>query len=269
MNISERIEAAVARGAWPTVKEAKAEWAAHRKAEGLPGGFYVPLLTHPNGNAKLNKSVLPTYGLSLSPARTSGYNLCPNSTPLCRKGCLSTAGRAQYMPRINQRREVKARFLVRNPKAFLVLLENELRLAVKRDGYILCRLNVLSDLEWERFAPQLFNIGGVDYYDYTKNHKRMARYTRGEFPVNYKLVRSISERDSDDHVADILAAGQTAVMVFDRVPKTWHGIKVVNGDLSDDRFSEPDGVLVGLKAKGKMRDTAQYVPFIRKTGAKR
>lgn len=36
-----------------------------------------------------------TYCLYLAPAKTSGYNVCPFSTPECRKGCLATSGRAK------------------------------------------------------------------------------------------------------------------------------------------------------------------------------
>ena len=33
-----------------------------------------------------------TYAFYLASAKQSGYNVCPNSTPECRLGCLSTSG---------------------------------------------------------------------------------------------------------------------------------------------------------------------------------
>jgi len=40
------------------------------------------------------------------------------------------------------------------------------------------------------------------------------------------------------------------VFPTDAFPETWRGIPVINGDESDLRFTDPVGVIVGLRAKG-------------------
>jgi len=51
-------------------------------------------------------------------------------------------------------------------------------------------------------------------------------------------------------VAQVAAAGGNVAVVFDGMPNTYAGAPVVDGDASDLRFLDPDGVVVGLKAKG-------------------
>jgi len=238
-----------------SVRQAKQEYADHRFSRGLPRR-YAPLLTWPKGNPKLFLSIIATYGLMLAPASLSGYNVCPWSTPMCRSGCLNTAGRGK-MPKNQYGRIVKTQFLAENPTAFFVLLEYEIRLAVKRHGRILMRLNVLSDLRWERFAPWLFDIEGVDWYDYTKSYARAAESV--EWGPNYVLTASYHERTTPIQVSALLAAGVSVARVFTKIPSSG----VINGDLTDDRYHEPKGVIVALKAKGKMRENAaDYAGFV-------
>ena len=44
--------------------------------------------------------------------------------------------------------------------------------------------------------------------------------------------------------------GNVAVVFRDRLPKTWKGHEVINGDESDLRFRDKQGVIVGLIEKG-------------------
>ena len=48
-----------------------------------------------------------------------------------------------------------------------------------------------------------------------------------------------------------LELGYNVSIVFDKLPETWNGYKVINGDESDVRFLDPQAVVIGLKAKGK------------------
>ena len=44
------------------------------------------------------------------------------------------------------------------------------------------------------------------------------------------------------------------------MPESYKNVKVVSGDMNDLRFTDPVGVIVGLKAKGKARkDTSGFV----------
>jgi hypothetical protein len=247
------------------VRVGKSIWASWRLSRGAWAGQYVPLLTYPNNNAKITKNKILTYSLALAPSNLSGWNTCPWSTPLCRKGCLNTAGRGLY-PKVQRGRILKTQFLAEHPDVFIALLEYEIRLAVKRHGRILVRLNVLSDLEWELIAPQLFDIEGVEYYDYTKSKRRAIRAAfDSSFPSNYRLTYSLSERDNDDDILFMHSLGVKMAMVFDGpVPSHYLGIPVRNGDESDDRFNDDATCIVGLRAKGRMRRFAsEYVGFTR------
>ena len=234
-------------------KVARTFWGEH-------GSSYSYLLTRPDDNVKLHKSAIPTYGLSLAPARVSGLNTCPWSTPLCRKGCLNTAGKGE-LDRVQRGRRIKTLFLAAHPAECLTILVAELHAAVRKHGNVLMRMNVLSDLDWPMICPTLFDIPGVDFYDYTKSIARMDRYIDGQLPANYRLVFSASEHSPDYLLSDVLDRGGNVAMVFDKVvPTGLYGLTyelsapVINGDESDDRFHDRDGVIVGLKAKGKMRN---------------
>jgi hypothetical protein len=39
------------------------------------------------------------------------------------------------------------------------------------------------------------------------------------------------------------------------LPTHWHGLPVVDGDATDNRFDDPGGVVVGLRAKGRLKGT--------------
>jgi hypothetical protein len=52
---------------------------------------------------------------------------------------------------------------------------------------------------------------------------------------------------------DILNKGGNVAAVFRVVPPFSFSVPVVDGDLSDLRFLDPAGVVVGLKAKGKAK----------------
>ena len=94
-------------------------------------------------------------------------------------------------------------------------------------------------------------------YDYTKNPIRMKVYLAGKLPKNYHLTFSLSENNKTEAL-DILSKGGSVAVVFDTkkgqpLPDTWNGYKVIDGDLSDLRFLDEAGVVVGLRAKGKAR----------------
>lgn len=259
-------------------KLAKAFWAER-------GVSFSYLLTLPEDNAKLSKSAVPTYGLALAPAAVSGeWNTCAYSTPQCRKGCLNTAGRG-IQSNVQRGRILKTQFLAEYPDAFLAILKAELEREARKNGAgrILMRLNVLSDLSWEVFAPWLFDISGVDFYDYTKNKSRAlaAADEFVSFPSNYRLVYSASERDEDSDIQQMLDQGVNVTVIFaDAVPEMWcqqvlrgtmieRNVTVVNGDLTDNRYDDPRGVVVGLKAKGKLKDREEFPVggFVRESGS--
>jgi hypothetical protein len=86
----------------------------------------------------------------------------------------------------------------------------------------------------------------VQFYDYTK------RANRKDLPSNYRLTFSLAE--NNDAAAEVaLRNGINVAAVFHKVPQSYMGRTVINGDEHDLRFLDPVGVIVGLKAKGNAR----------------
>lgn len=152
--------------AYGDVSASRSTWLAFRLANGRRSP--QPLLTAPDGNAKLAKADVATYGLSLAPASESGFNVCPRSTPECRKGCVSFAGRGEGVG-VQAGRRLRTAFLAANPTAFVTLMAYEISRAVAKHGEIGMRLNTFSDLPWHTLTPWLFDMfPEVHFYDYTK-----------------------------------------------------------------------------------------------------
>lgn len=240
------------------VDAAKQRWLEYRRANGYAG--LAPLLTPPEGNLKLHKTgfagqMATVYGLTLAPADASGIDLCIWRTPQCTSACvLVTAGKST-LPSVRKARIVKSLFLAEHPQDFVLLLADELRRAVKKHGSIAARLNVASDLRWERIAPQLFELEGIAFYDYTK----APASQRDDLGGKYHLTFSVSEKArSETEALRYLDSGGTAAVVFDtkrgaELPATWHGYPVIDGDLTDARHEDLPSVVVGLRAKGSGR----------------
>jgi hypothetical protein len=117
------------------------------------------------------------------------------------------------------------------------------------------RLNGTSDLPVETWGViQAFSY--VTFYDYTKRLDRMLAYLRGEMPANYSLTFSRAETlksAADSHRVTELGGNVAVVFGGKVLPETWNGIRVIDGTLTDARFTDPRGVVVGLLAKGKAR----------------
>ena len=229
--------------------------ATYKVADGFKS-TYSKLVTDPN--YKLKKSETPNFGLSLAPADLSGvWNTCRYATDGCRKACLGIASGRNTFNSSKRAKIWRTKLLADHPQIFIRALADEIRaLVVKYDREILFRFNVVSDLRFERFAPQLFELENVRFYDYTK-WKVSGRDLIG----NYRLVGSFTERTTDKQLADYVNGFGSSAVVFDVLPKTFKGFKVLDGDLSDDRTSAKEvGVVVGLTAKGSaVNDASGFV----------
>lgn len=223
------------------------------------------LLAKANANTKTNKSDktdtgFMTMSLSLAPAKASGYNLCTSASHGCTKGCIFTSGLAGVFPRtIQPSRIAKSRMLRISPVVFRNQLEKEIRAGIKRANHhnmtLAIRLNVFSDIIWEREMPGIFDaFPMVQFYDYTKHYKRMLRYLNNELSVNYHLTFSRSETNERECLDVLSQRGSVAVPFHTKkskpLPNTFMGRPVVNGDETDLRFLDPQNVIVGLRAKG-------------------
>jgi hypothetical protein len=125
---------------------------------------------------------------------------------------------------------------------------------------LVARLNVVSDVAWEREIPALFaEFPAVQFMDYTKDITRVLDSGR---PPNYHLTFSRSEANEAD-CRRALASGHNVTAVFRRppFPATLWSYPVIDGDRDDLRFLDPSPCIVGLKAKGAggRRDASGFV----------
>jgi hypothetical protein len=74
-----------------------------------------------------------------------------------------------------------------------------------------------------------------------------------EVQKNYHLTFSKSE-SNDNEIKELLTTAFNIAVVFNgSLPKTYLGRDVIDGDISDLRFLEPKGVIVGLATKGNAK----------------
>jgi len=202
-----------------------------------------------------------TLGLSLAPANLSGKQLCPHRSKGCELACLNTAGMGAFS-NVQEARIKKSKFLIEQRDAFLAALNKEIanaeRTATRRNGKLAIRLNVLSDLPWQNLID-MNKFSGVQFYDYTPNPQRMIQFLRGELPPNYHLT--FSRKENNQAVVELIAnMGGNVAVVFDKLPDTYLGKRVIDGDDTDLRFLDDKNVIVGLKAKGKgKKDDSGFV----------
>jgi hypothetical protein len=235
-----------------------------------------------SANSKLRK--LPgragryrAIGCALAPANYSGRELCRWRTEACTIACngfwsgmnvtistrLALIGRALLW---NFYREIFAEKLRTE-------LANFAKLCKRTNAIPAVRLNVSSDVVYERLLPDIFaDFPMIRFLDYTK---ALPRH-REKLPANYELCHSFNERTTTADVEAIVSAGRNVVIAFDSAyapqRKLWGALPkyvrftdaagrdftlpVINGDRHDLRLVDMDGrgVVVGLHGKsGKRR----------------
>lgn len=207
-----------------------------------------------DSNAKLIKTAkgeskpVVLAGLSMMPT----IELCPMSKVAeCFDDCLKNSGLAQVYDSVNQARQRKTDYYMNDREGFLSDLRRELtnldKYAKKHGKQAIVRLNVLSDVEWEKHGiPQEFP--DIKFYDYTKRAKRLVR----TLPDNYKLMFSYSKAKKYQNQVKIALTTDTPITVVFRggLPNTYMGREVVDGDISDLDNLDARGKIVGLRVKG-------------------
>jgi len=209
-----------------------------------------------SGNYKTSKGEKygwKTYGLHLAPFNISGKNVCSSASVGCSTACLNTAGRGS-MHSVQDARVKKTRRFFEDRDGFLSQLYKEIKSSVKsaaKKQINSCfRLNLTSDILWERFV--IGDFPDSQFYDYTKHLKRFVRFLEGKLPSNYHLTYSRDETTPDTLVKSLCASGGNVAVVFrgKKLPRRWLGIEVIDGDDSDLRFRDGKGKIVGLLEKG-------------------
>lgn len=240
-------------------------------------------LLNVDANAKTVKGQKKGYMtaiLYLAPWKLSGYQVCAMAEIAgCIADCLNTAGHGgMFKPdaetmlidgqvfklnTVQRCRIARTRFFFEDRAGFMKQLckeiHNALKLAAKKGLELVVRLNGTSDIRWEDIIvannKNIFEVfSGVQFYDYTKIPNRKIAGIK-----NYHLTFSYSARNEFNKIFDkALANYGTAVnyaVVFQgkMLPDEFNGRAVINGDETDLRFTDPTGMVVGLRAKGKAK----------------
>ena len=219
-----------------------------------------------NGNIKTDKNKhiegLEDYlikRLNFAPAKISGYEVCASKSKGCEGACLHEAGNPVHMPQKTLGRVNRTLFYFKERAKFLSMMTREIRNheinCKKKNLKPVVRLNTTSDIMWENH--KIFELfPNVQFYDYTKHFKRMIKY----------LTFSRNEANDFQTTQVLKAGGNVAVVFRNKLPATYKGFKVIDGDLHDLRFLDDKNVVVGLKekltlnSKGKLdRDNSGFV----------
>lgn len=261
------------------IADARALQLEYRISAGYSTG--ASMLTPPGAQVKLSKGDLPSYGLMLTPERglmahrdvlaafelSGPFNLCPMASKGCAAACLSRSGQSGMRP-AQRAQAFRTAYLLANPFDAGLLIGNELRLALRKSARINLRLNVTSDIRWERVSPRMMAVlaaAGVELYDYTAWSPE-DRTESDQYSLTYSAKESA--HTSDDYLTGILSGGGNVAMPFttrrgEALPETWNGFPVIDGDISDERRNDPRGVVVGLRAKGHEWKKDNSAGFIR------
>lgn len=199
-----------------------------------------------------------TYSLYLSPAKTSGYEVCPGRTAECTKFCLHESGQNRMVEKkrgevITNSRIKKTKLFFEEKEFFMKWLIFEIKSArsrARRNRMTLSvRLNNTSDispLDFELYGVNILEIfPDVRFYDYTKVPDRVELMKRYK---NYDVTFSYNGYNIET-CKKMLSHNVRVAMVFDKyIPDQYMGYKVINGDDYDMRYRD-EPCIVGLKYK--------------------
>ena len=232
----------------------------------------MSLLSNPIKNLKAKKNQVlgvDTYFLSLAQSDTSGYNVCPMANKTnennpnksnCSLVCVGKRGKGRY-PNVIKGRINKTKRFFEDRDNFMTELVVEIAKAIiksnSKNFTPTFRLNAYSDIKWENITVDKFGnntifelFPDIQFYDYTKLPNRIT-------PFNSALT--YSHWGNWEATEQAIEQGQNVAMVFnvkkaDRLPKMFKGRVVVDGDKTDLRTPQNDGLkaIVGLRAKMSM-----------------
>ena len=238
-----------------------------------------PLLS---ANSKLKKAAgrFRAIGLAMAPWKfAGGGNLCAMASAGCVAACnglwsgmnVTTSTRFALIGRARLYLEFRALFL----EKLTTELERFEKLCIRTGRIPAVRLNVSTDIPWEKVAPQIFTARRrTRFYDYTA-------YTveaRQNLPANYQLCHSWKEHTTFSYVESVVRAGRNIVVPFDSAYAPARGlfgalpaaivfrdratgrtltVGAVNGDRHDIRLRQTDGAgrvvaLHGKSGRGKV-----------------
>jgi hypothetical protein len=204
---------------------------------------------------KGEKYGIRTAVLYLSPAKKSGVNLCPMShVAKCEGPCLDEAGRGA-MSSVQMSRLRKTLFMLQYWDDFKAMLLSEVlthaKYCAKHDLRCAVRLNGTTDIRWEN---KLWD----DMVSFHRANRMVPDLSIYDLTFSYSGVKEYQQ-----FAQTAIDMGMRLAVVFryrTDIPKSFMGMTVVDGDDSDLRFTEPQGVVSALYAKGKaVHDTSGFV----------
>jgi hypothetical protein len=200
------------------------------------------------------------YTIYLSPADSSGYEVCPLRNDECTDLCLNESGMNRMSMNdelINRSRIKKTKLFFENREYFVKWMVYEIestKLKAEKLGMSFSvRINNTSDINPLSFYLEVngkkLNVldlfPDVQFYDYTKVPNRMKLMML--YP-NYDLTFSYDGYNKDTCL-QMLENNVRVAVVFDKLPGELWGYKVIDGDLYDMRYRDEKNVIVGLKFK--------------------
>ena len=254
-------------------------WYCEELATEEPPPFPGQLWQYGEGNAKTRSSIehaaqeLQILTHTMSPGSST---VCPRATNGCRIGCVIRGGLAHAFPEIDAGRRLRNMAYEASPEAYLRQLADQVvSIVSKTERAHLWRGNAGSDIDIRpavKLANAALSARGLPrqlFYDYTKE----PEYLQGR-AGNHYLCFSRSEQN-EEQALELLQAGEIVAVVFhqlgdfakhaayrQRLPESWHGFAVHNGDASDIRIpglfdpprpSDGRGYVIGLRLKGSYR----------------
>lgn len=244
---------------------AELAWATVRAEYGLAPNGQAPVLAD-KGNTKLDaemardgRTLIASH--TLPSGRANGT--CVNDR-LCAEHCVTAGSWLAGQDNVQQARHARLRLFETNWDAYATLLLRDVEALgrrVRRHNQTLAvRLNVGSDVAWERILPDAFweavARSGGHAYDYTKRIDRVGWLV----PSVYRTTYSATSATRRSTVERLLDRGDTVTVVLPQpanrhdksVPEEFAGFPMISGDATDDRYLDPPGVLIGLSAKGRL-----------------
>jgi len=177
-----------------------------------------------------------------------GPKLCTPKYVKCIKECFYNSGQLG-MPVQQKALQERSNFFKKDFNGWLAMLERDLKAHIRKAHKLNLRpsfrLNGTSDIKTQDLGL-IEKYKEVMFYEYTKDFGQYSKHD------NFYLLYSYDGTNWGECVKK-LHQGLNVALVFDKIPKTFKGYSVINGDNSDLRFLDRQGVIVGLKPKGKLK----------------
>lgn len=204
----------------------------------------------------------------MSPAREAfapgdKRTLCPMATNACSAACLGAKAGRMIMQPVKRSRLWKATLYLGARDLWRELLRAEVERFERtaKSAGLAPVVRVDGSTDTGEGARLVEAFPAVTFYDYSKVPTRALAHA-GD--ASYRVTLSYSGQNGED-AGRVLTAGGNVAVVFstakgEALPTEWRGARVIDGDVTDLRFLDPQGgYVVGLRfkqAKGRAKALA-------------